>query len=388
MTPVELQQYIANGETETVEFKKSTSLLKEAIQTLCAFANHHGGYVVFGVDNRGRVLGQQVSDDTLKNIANAVKLNTDPKLYPSIETLDIQGKTCILVAIEESPLKPHFAYGRPYRRVGTVNQQMDRDMYEYLLQQRFNGYGFDHQLCQEATLNDLELDAIAQFLETANVVRSLNEQIFLPPQILLEKLDLSREGRLTNAAVLLFGRNPAHFFLQHYETKCGLFPADEGYDSILDDREWKSNLLQMFQDVFAYVREHIHKQTRKNAVYRTEEYEFPLTVIRECIVNMLVHRDFRQNIKNTVEIRPSAITFTNPAHLFAPAITIDILKQPHVSRPGNKLIAKIFYLMGLFENWGGGTLKIVADIRNAGKSEPQFDFANGIFRVILPRTPG
>ena len=196
----------------------------------------------------------------------------------------------------------------------------------------------------------------------------------------------SREGQLTNAAVLLFGRSPSRFFLQHYETRCGLFPADEGYDDILDDREWKSNLFQMFQDVLAYLTEHIHKQTRKTGVYRQEEYEFPLTAIRECVVNMLVHRDFRQNIKNAVEIRPAAITFTNPAHLFAPSITIELLKQPHVSRPGNKMIARIFYLMGLFESWGGGSLKIVADICNAGKPEPQFTFNNGVFRVILPRT--
>lgn len=103
-------------------------------------------------------------------------------------------------------------------------------------------------------------------------------------------------------------------------------------------------------------------------------------------MNMLAYRDFRQNIKNTVEIRPTALTFTNPAHLFAPAITVDLLKQPHVSRPGNKLLAKISYLMGLFENWSGGTLKIVADLCNAGKTKLQFDFANGLFRVILPRS--
>lgn len=376
---------ILQGESETVEFKKSTSLVKEAIRTLCAFANHHGGYVVFGIDDHGRVLGQQASDDTLKNIANEVKLNTDPKLYPSVETIEIEGRTCIVVAIEESPLKPHFAYGRPYRRVGTVNQQMDRDMYEYLLQQRFNGYGFDHRICQDATVSDLEPETIMQFLETANAVRNLNEQIFLPHEVLLEKLDLSREGQLTNAAVLLFGRNPSRFFLQHYETRCGFFSTDHGYDDILDDREWTSNLLHMLQDVFGYMTEHIHKHSRKTDVYRTDEYEFPLPAIRECLVNMLVHRDFRQNIKNTVEIRPKAITFTNPAHLFAPAITIDMLKQPHVSRPGNKLIAKIFYLMGLFESWGGGTLKIVTDIRNAGKPEPEFSFKNGIFRLTLLR---
>jgi ATP-dependent DNA helicase RecG len=60
----------------------------------------------------------------LKNIANAVKLNTDPKLYPTLEQVDIDGKSCILVTIEESPLKPHLAYGRAYIRVGPTNQQL------------------------------------------------------------------------------------------------------------------------------------------------------------------------------------------------------------------------------------------------------------------------
>ena len=117
-------------------------------------------------------------------------------------------------------------------------------------------------------------------------------------------------------------------------------PSERGRGEVL--RKSCEFICHHLQDVFAYVTEHLHKQTRKNAVYRTEEYEFPLAAIRECIVNMLVHRDFRQNIKKTVEIRPAAITFMNPAHVFAPAMTVELLKQSHVSRPGNKLIAKIF----------------------------------------------
>jgi ATP-dependent DNA helicase RecG len=102
----DVQHLLASGESQTVEFKKSTASLRDAIETLCAFANQHGGYVIFGVDDHGTVVGQHVSDDTLKNIANAVKLNTDPKLYPTLEQVDIAGKSCILVTIEESPLTP------------------------------------------------------------------------------------------------------------------------------------------------------------------------------------------------------------------------------------------------------------------------------------------
>lgn len=123
----EILDLIKTGESESVEFKKSTSSLRETIQTICAFANHHGGYVIFGVDDIGRILGQQVTDDTIKNISNAIKLNTDPKLYPSIEKVDLEKKTCLLVSVDESPLKPHLAYGRPYLRVGSTNQKRQRN---------------------------------------------------------------------------------------------------------------------------------------------------------------------------------------------------------------------------------------------------------------------
>ena len=118
---------------------------------------------------------------------------------------------------------------------------------------------------------------------------------------------------------------------------------------------------------------------------RQEGWEFPLGVLREALVNMLVHRDYRQDIKSTIEVRPSSIAFYNPAQLFGPTITIARLHQLHPSRPGNKLLAKIFYLMGLFENWGGGTLKSISDSVQAGKSTPEFTYEDGMFRLVLFR---
>lgn len=381
----ELLDLIASGESETVEFKKSTGLIREGIETICAFANHRGGYLLFGIDDHGGIVGQQVTDDTIKNIANAVKLNTDPKLYPCIEKIALEGKTCILVTVEESPLKPHLAYGRAYLRVGTANQKLDRERYEYLLQQRFNGYGFDYRVQPEAALNDIDTDSLYRFLETANSVRNINENLLLPPDIVLQKLDLMTEKGITNAAVLLFGKYPEEFFSNHFEIKCGKFAGETGYDEISNEKEFRQNLIENFHAALTFVLESIGKNSMKRDVHRTETWEFPVSVLREALVNMIVHRDYRQNIKSTVEIRPSAVSFYNPAQLFGPSITIERLKTLHPSRPGNSLIAKIFYLMGLFENWGGGTLKILSETIKSGKRSPEFYFEYGMFRLVLVR---
>lgn len=88
----EILDLISKGEAETLEFKRSTGLMREGIETLCALANHRGGYLLFGVDDDGSILRQEVTDDTIKNIANSVKLNTDPKLYPTIKKPYLKAK--------------------------------------------------------------------------------------------------------------------------------------------------------------------------------------------------------------------------------------------------------------------------------------------------------
>ncbi len=68
----DIKQLISGGESETVEFKKSTGQLKRAAETLCAFLNASGGKVIIGVTSGGKLVGQEVSDRTLQAIADTL----------------------------------------------------------------------------------------------------------------------------------------------------------------------------------------------------------------------------------------------------------------------------------------------------------------------------
>ncbi len=381
----EISSLITAGENEQLEFKKSSSLLKEAIVSICAFANKNGGTVIFGVSDNGTVTGQMVSDDTLKNIANSIKLNTEPRLFPQVAKATIEGKDCILVSIEESPLKPHTAFGRPYLRIGATNQQMDQATYTHFLESRYNGYGFDHQWLENASLKDIDEDTVAHFLALANDTRNLGESLYQPVEQTLEKLDLLKMGKLTRAAVLLFGKKPGLFFDGQYEVKCGALPDDVSYDFFTANREFAGNLFSIFDSVYSFVTDRLDKSYQKGTQSGQASWEIPPAVIREAIVNMIIHKDYRQGVKSTVEVRPGFIRFYNPGHLFQPIITEENLLRPHPSRPGNKLIAKTFFWAGLAETWGSGTLKIASELEHAGKAPPSFSYRDGMFEVKIFR---
>ena len=86
MTLQDLKSLVANGESETVEFKETTGQRGEACRTLCAFLNGMGGTVVFGVARNGKLVGQIVGDETKKDLAR-VFCDFEPGVEMPVESV-------------------------------------------------------------------------------------------------------------------------------------------------------------------------------------------------------------------------------------------------------------------------------------------------------------
>ena len=109
-------------ENETLEFKRSTSELKEAIISIVAILNKHGnGKLLFGVKNDGTIIGQDISEKTLRKISKAISDHIEPKIYPKIEKQKTDDKNCIAVEFQGQDI-PYYAYGRAYKRVADENR--------------------------------------------------------------------------------------------------------------------------------------------------------------------------------------------------------------------------------------------------------------------------
>lgn len=90
------------AESEQVEFKRSTGEHREAMESIASILNKHGsGVLYFGVRNDGEVMGQDVSDKTLRSISQEIGSKIEPRITPQIRTeCEDSGKTYIRIDFE------------------------------------------------------------------------------------------------------------------------------------------------------------------------------------------------------------------------------------------------------------------------------------------------
>ena len=105
----DLHHLIRQGEGERLEFKKKTTHPTRISRTLVSLANTHGGQVLVGVDDEGRIVGVRDAEEEIYLLRQAAEHYADPPLTLRIRELETDGRTILLVTVPESSRKPHRA---------------------------------------------------------------------------------------------------------------------------------------------------------------------------------------------------------------------------------------------------------------------------------------
>ena len=106
MTPEQIDSLVAEGESETLEFKSSTGRRREAAKTMCAMLNARGGYVLFGVTPEGEAVGVQTGERTVENAAAEIQ-RIEPPVFPGVERVRINdNREVIAVRVSRGPVNP------------------------------------------------------------------------------------------------------------------------------------------------------------------------------------------------------------------------------------------------------------------------------------------
>jgi len=384
---MKIKELIEIGESETLEFKKSTGEWKEIIKIISAFANKKGGVILVGVDKKKEVCGVTIGKGTIEDLTNKILNNTEPKIYPEIGIQSLDKKKIIYIKVDAYPYDVVLAFGRPYKRVGKSTMRMSKDEYEKIIIEKYKEeIRFDSQICKEASFKNIDKNLVKWFLKKVNIERRLDIDPNLPVKEALIRLKLIKNGKLTNSAILLFCNNPQNFFIQA-EVKCVRFKGTDVTGVIIDMKNIGGDLIQQIVETERFIFNNISLRAwlEDAKLERQEKWEYPPKAIRESLVNAIVHRDYRSSGKVQVRIFDDRIEFWNPGRL-PDGWTVETLKRKHESKPFNPLIASAFFWIKYIEEVGTGTNKIIDWCKEWGLPEPDFEYTGTSIVVILRKS--
>lgn len=194
------------------------------------------------------------------------------------------------------------------------------------------------------------------------------------------------DGGITNAAMLLFGKDPQRFMLSS-EVKCVQWYGVERHKPMLSYQIFRGTLFDMADEATAFVlsKLDLRNGTRANGTTAPREYEIPQSVIAEAIINAIAHRDYVSMGSVQVEVFSDRVVVRNPGHI-NPALTKADLYVEHSSYPNNPKIAEALYQTKHIEKFGTGFTDLVADCRTVGLPEPTIDDSRTEFVITIYRS--
>jgi predicted HTH transcriptional regulator len=247
---------------------------------------------------------------------------------------------------------------------------------------------FDATFCKNATLADLDEERISRFVGLARRARGFPLPEDSNPVDILTHLNLLDKGRPSHAAVLLFAKHPQRFLISS-ELKCAHFHGTAVEKPIPSYQVYKGDVFELVDQALDFVMSKIDRWigTRAESAQAPSVYEIPREVIGEAIVNAVAHRDYTSSGSVQVMLFSDRLEVWNPGAM-PPALTLEKLRHPHASFPGNPLLAEPLYLTKYIERMGTGTGDMIRRCREAGLPEPEFRLDGGCFVLTIRRKTG
>ena len=377
MTKKNLHKLIAQGENEKLEFKSSFNT--EVVETLTAFANTKGGKVLIGINDAGKAISSfSFNKETIPGWVNEIKTKTSPSIIPEVEIIEIQNKKIVIFSMQEYPIKPISVRGKYFKRVANSNHLLSTSEVVNMHLQSFNT-SWDYHTNNQFVIDDISFDKVQLVIDRMN---QSGIRITEDPLTFLIKNDLIRDELLTNAGFLLFTKNDTVLTT----IELGRFQTDI---IIKDTARTKTDILTQIYQVLEFVQKHINKEVIiTGKAQNTQKWQYPLEAIREIVMNMIVHRDYRSSSDSIVKVFNNKIEFYNPGRLPENITVDDLLSNNYISTPRNKLIADFCKNLGLIEKYGSGIRRIVDYFLAENLPVPEFrNLSDGFMVTVFSEKP-
>ena len=191
--------------------------------------------------------------------------------------------------------------------------------------------------------------------------------------------DFSVHPAVSNIVSLLLAARPVNYNWISVAASLGMIARD-----LECDRNMIVTFLPHSEEAGRFIDETVPKAAwvAPGKMQREEHREYPLDALREAVINAVCHRDYAASGNVQIRFFDNRLQIWNPGKL-PDGITVDLLRVEHASRPRNKTIARLLFLAGYIEQWGSGTLSMIAACKRDGLPEPQFQETGSDFIVTF-----
>lgn len=397
---VELVKEIQTSKSESRTLELKTAEIgcpKKLYDTLSSFSNQDdGGIIIFGIDESKdySVVGVYDSQDLQKQINNQCK-EMEPVVRPLITICEVDGKSVVSAEIPgiEITNRPCYYKGKgkvkgSYIRCGDSDEPMtDYEIYSYEAYRK--KYKDDIRVIDRASMLTINSD---KFIEYKLLCKKNKPNLSkIPDEQFNELMSITKNGKLTLASVLLFCAYPQAYFPQLSIIATSVYGNEVGVlgengERFKDNRRIEGTIEDMLDGALQFVKNNMRVSTVINPQTgkRNDKADYPLTAVREVILNALVHRDYSihtEGMPIQLTMYNDRLEVENPGGLYG-RMTIDQLGkvQPDTRNP---VLATAMETLGLTENRYSGIPTICSEMKNAGLPAPKFEDNKESFTVTL-----
>lgn len=380
------QSFIAKllkQENINIEYESKFDIQK-ILKTVCAFLNSEGGWVLIGYSGK-KVIRLEDIDEKLKRLEIAVLNEIMPQPLVYITEEIFQGEKLILLNIHKGSNSPYSYYGEYYIRIGSSTRKANNDQLSLLLRtSKSQTSTWEKINTTDATIDDLDRKEIKATIEEAKIKdkgKSLPDSIdgFLS---YFKMLDYSF---VSNAAMLLFGKNPTRFIPQ-CRVRITAMPYGKEGRNFSDEVFIEDNLFVSYGRIIDYFTKNLPLISEFNPKtgHRQTAPKYPNEALREAVINAIVHRDYSDFSGDvTVNIYTDKAEIINSGEIPANIITKDNKILPHHSVLRNPTIAHVFHLRGKMEKVGRGLSLIKNQFIEEGYKSPEWESKGGYTTLTL-----
>lgn len=392
MTPEEFSEKLNDiqkkkCESATLEIKAAAKgCPKRLYDTLSAFSNQDdGGVIVFGIDEESGYLEQGVYDaQDLQKKMNEQCLQMEPVVRPLLTVVEKDGKNFVAAEIPGMDISERPCYykgqGRvrgSFVRVGDSDEPMtEYEVYSYeAFRKKYQDDIREVQRATPAMLDAEKVDAYIKLLQEGkpNLAHLADSEI-------RELMSITRMGMVTLNACMLFCPYPQAYFPQLCITAVVIPGREMGEVNeqgirFIDNRRIEGSIPQMLDGALLFIKRNMKKMTIINAEtgLREDRTEYPITAVREAVLNALVHRDYSMHTEGMpIQIRmfEDRLEVRSPGGIYGRLRVNQLGKvQPDTRNP---VLAAALEVLGVTENRYSGIPTMRRELREYGLREPEF----------------